>query len=657
MAVVSVNAITKIVTRVFFVAVLFTSFCQNVHGSDGPSVSKQVISETIDKLLNHIYKFQAKKDTKGFLPFTWSHKKGIYESDVKLYFHGQPIMTLTRNMFAVYDVNMFATSWINIAMLEAYSYNKLPKPSAQNLQQSLEAISQFTDRNVNYTNSLMCFWPQVYNETVGMWQSSPRNLLQLLNFSDYLPMNFLEKILEGLGFDKLEQYIKHLVNSKSLYASAFHIPPDFDDTSVNLGLGSLLAEKKADFPEQYQTWLEHNSNITSVFDALKKYAYRPFSADKNVNSIDPRTYFYLRGFLEDAASNGKDVTLVPTWAQNINETLEMSSKGVGMPFNINNVDCAVAANTIYGITASILSGVQSDTILDDPDIQKIYRNTTALLAWQLRTRLSERSDLAIPYYPSIMEFYWFVSRITSCIERFLINNRPHKQNDVPKVIEEAFNILGVELRTNTTAHIMSLAISDTTGGIYFDGFIGNDNVTRKPEDRLFTTAMAVNALQGIWSVYDGAAGMNVWINETPPRVIETITSAVKFLHENIFGGEYKPWNAFFSGSVKGMTTLPFLYPYNRFENSSSMLRQLRAVEGLISEKEYMAMTKVPLPEFNNMTTPMEFKGFNADDSVFPFWTSEPYTYATTLLALSHYRNTAPRPTDPVAKLQPQLQHS
>lgn len=40
-----------------------------------------------------------------------------------------------------------------------------------------------------------------------------------------------------------------------------------------------------------------------------------------------------------------------------------------MPFQINNVDVTVAANTIYGLTAAVLSNVLSITVLDDPIIK------------------------------------------------------------------------------------------------------------------------------------------------------------------------------------------------------------------------------------------------------------------------------------------------
>ena len=107
----------------------------------------------------------------------------------------------------------------------------------------------------------------------------------------------------------------HVLYSRHGYLGAFLIPPDFDDTFVNLGLGSLLQELQADFPDAHAQWRAQNTNVTSVFDALKKYAYRPMSGDKAVNTIDPRTYFYIRYFLEEAEQRGENISLVPTWVR------------------------------------------------------------------------------------------------------------------------------------------------------------------------------------------------------------------------------------------------------------------------------------------------------------------------------------------------------
>ena len=39
----------------------------------------------------------------------------------------------------------------------------------------------------------------------------------------------------------------------------------------------------------------------------------------------------------------------------------------------------------------------------------------------------------------------------------------------------------------------------------------------------------------------------------------------------------------------------------------------------------------------HVPTPIDFKGYNAEMG-FPFWSSEPYTYSVSMLALAQYNN-------------------
>lgn len=588
------------------------------------------------ELVKKIHSYEAQKDTETFLPFYWSRTKGIYESQVKIYFHGAASKSHLRDIFYINDANMFATSWINIVLLEAYKYGQAPKPDPSQIQLSLEAITKFKDKNANYTNSLMTFWPQVYNETLKIWQSTPKNLVHFFHLADFLPVGTLENLFKKLGLKKLESYLNYFVLIKNGLLKVFHIPPDFDDTFVNLGLGALMTEMRTEFPKQNDFWLTNNRNISSVFDALKKYAYRPFSNDTAVNTIDPRSYFYLRFFLEDAKNQSRDVALVPTWVQNIDEARRLFDKGVLMPLNINNVGCTVSANVIYGITSGIVSGLLKPDILDDPEIEKIYRNTSRMVTWQLKTDMAKRPDLALLYYPSVLEFYWFVARTSSLLERHALAGKlPHA------ALEDTRVMFGEALRGHVTTHILSIA-TRVNSEVYYDDFIGNADRTlfNKPinraEDRLFSTAMATNALQRIWTMYNETSKHNNWIHQTPSLVRETVNKTIDYLHKNIFNLQFKPSNAFYSGSVKGTTTLPFVYPANRKVGTPNANYFLYGMESVISEEEYLKMTKEP--HVSNMTTPMEFHGFNNDTSAFPFWNSPPYTYATTLLALSQYEN-------------------
>lgn len=79
--------------------------------------------------------------------------------------------------------------------------------------------------------------------------------------------------------------------------------------------------------------------------------------------------------------------------QNIDDTKKGLKKGVSMPFNINNIDVTVSANTIYGITSGILSGTLSPELFDQ-DIQVMFLTrelyTTRLLWTFLKWEIAKK---------------------------------------------------------------------------------------------------------------------------------------------------------------------------------------------------------------------------------------------------------------------------
>ena len=94
--------------------------------------------------------------------------------------------------------------------------------------------------------------------------------------------------------------------------------------------------------------------------------------------------------------------------------------------------------------------------------------------------------------------------------------------------------------------------------------------------------------------------------------------------------------------------MPFFYPANRKEyfNGTTFndktfpqgLDNIIGMEGYVTPAKYTEMLQQP---HFGMMTPLIFKGYNSGhDSFFPFWTSDAYTYATSLVALSHFDNIA-----------------
>ena len=202
---------------------------------------------------------------------------------------------------------------------------------------------------------------------------------------------------------------------------------------------------------------------------LKKYAYRPFSSDNDTNSIDPRTFFYIRDFLYNEVKSGhRELALITTWVQSITEVKVDYYKNVHMPFNVNNVDLTVAANVIYGITAAILNDMQNPSDWFDKDLQGIYNDSVNLIAWQIERNFSSRPDLALTYYPSMFNFFWFTSRTLN-----LLASSP----SLPfTVMEDVLATLKTAMRVHATNSLLKKAVVENGSDhavAYFDDFLGD----------------------------------------------------------------------------------------------------------------------------------------------------------------------------------------
>lgn len=265
---------------------------------------------------------------------------------------------------------------------------------------------------------------------------------------------------------------------------ASYIPPDFDDDSVNIGLGSMLSSSERT-KVQFQMWKGNNTNFTQVFSSLKKYAYRPFTTGETA-IIDPRTYFYLREYLQALQKEQYPAAFVATWAHTISEDYK-TRFSFAMPFHVNNVDLTVGANVIYSITATYLTELADTKDWFDEDVQMIYENTTNLLAWATHHNFSGRPDFALTYYPSIYNFYWFTSRSLNLLQTHSSNGQPLPH----PVLARVMAALSTALRGDVTADLLRRATPDNEGFIYFEDFLGNadKNILGKDESFQLSSIM------------------------------------------------------------------------------------------------------------------------------------------------------------------------
>ena len=262
---------------------------------------------------------------------------------------GLSILTFLDTIFIEYY-----SSWILNVLLEANMFGRAPRTiDTEHLSLAIDAIDKFHDHNLNESNvPLMTFWEQMYNNSTHVWASTPDNLHFFLKDIDH-NLLIVEKVLKDLGIKNVEILIDKIVNYTLSMDAAFEIPPDFDDTYLNVGLGVQLKLVQDKYPSVYSRWAQTNSNMKKLVELTLRYAYQPSSDDLDLNSIDPRTYLWIRDFIRDHPQ----AILPSTWAQNITEVRKYGHLGVRMPFNVNNIDVTVAANVLYGITSAIINNL------------------------------------------------------------------------------------------------------------------------------------------------------------------------------------------------------------------------------------------------------------------------------------------------------------
>lgn len=121
------------------------------------------LTTTVNVLFQRLQDMQATRYTPGVPPLVWTKFPGVYESDVKMYFHGAPVDSTLRYTFGVFDNNMFATAWVTTCLVEAYKYGNAPKPTREMLDSAIDFIMEHRNKNAGFNNSIMAFWPQLYD--------------------------------------------------------------------------------------------------------------------------------------------------------------------------------------------------------------------------------------------------------------------------------------------------------------------------------------------------------------------------------------------------------------------------------------------------------------------------------------------------------------
>ncbi|KAI3380652.1 hypothetical protein SNEBB_006276 [Seison nebaliae] len=615
-------------------------------------------SQVTDDLLELTEKYQNKKDEHFVPPFSWAKDKGLFESRIRVNLHGtaNEVNLRMSDLSSVYDNNNFVTTWILIVLGEASKYGNAKYLNDDAVKIGLDAISKFVDYNNGNNSVSRTFWPQYYNSTTKIWYSSPTNIRELVQIPDKdFPWKTIEEILKILGMEDLIKKIEKIRQMGDRFLDAFHIPPDFDDTWVNINLGGLLYSG-GDMRKFYSQWKSSINNIQQLATLTKKYSYKPFSNTTNNNLTDPRSFYIFRHYLQEVQKAREPIALVSTWIENLEEDRMQRSENVAMPFNVNNVDATVNANSLSGLTSAIIYDLDEFNKVVDSELKMIYLNTTNFLCWIMENDFEGRPDLALTYYPSIYNFYWFSSRVLFMLRNFLIDN----QHPPVFMEEDTYRIL--KLSKNNMEKVFHEKVFGTLKKnahfafgieVYFEDFLGLNDTDKKGkkvnngEDRVFSTSQAMNTLINMYCYYDKTSGKLKYIDNTPIFVKQFMDKIHYWLTNNAINKNLKKHNAFFSGSVKGYREIPFFYPINFLQfmngtniplNSTSVSDKFSlGVQGVIEEDDFVQLLNV---KHFNQTTPQSFHSYNEENTFMPFWCSTPFTYSVSYLALTQYDNLA-----------------
>ena len=238
-----------------------------------------------------------------------------------------------------------------------------------------------------------------------------------------------------------------------------NLPVDFDDSLVNVGLGSLLYTSNLP-KELYTSWKEANNNFSLIFKALKQNAYRPFSAGY-ASLMGPRSYFLIRKYL-NSIDPQYPAAYFTAFARDSLSTQALS------------LDLTVMANVIVGITSCVLAQMETADDWFDEDMQVIYENTTALITWLVERNFTGRPDLAMPFYPSKFNFYWFLSRTYHLLVAYC--NKSHLPLPYP-VLNRVMASFSSILRETVTRDLLKQATTNHEGLVYYQAFLGKDDRT------------------------------------------------------------------------------------------------------------------------------------------------------------------------------------
>ncbi len=372
-------------------------------------------------------------------------------------------------------------------------------------------------------------------------------------------------------------------------------------------------------------------------------AYRPFSDDKNVNAIDPRTFYAIREFLWElnATECGTpEFMLLTTWASTTKGNVEGMGQYYKMPFNVNNVDFSVSANFVYAAMKSAFTGMFPHEV---EGFSSLIKNTVKFLVWGIQSgAVTEYPDLLLLYYPSSYLAFFFVSRTVN-----LLQQPQPAQGQEAEFIRQIKEILSPAARNKITEYLTSSAQQDKECAFWDGDSLGtgtqpSQRLPSSHNDRKFITALSVNTLINLWTIRQNTS-LN-WLDQTPDEVPILVAKGISWLRQNALSKKYPDHNAFFSSSVKNPASLPFLFPANMIERVEAPVFRGKPSEKKVTHEGHSIFAMSGVPSRGYYDQALKERGFaNVDpyqfkkcyELEFPYWSAPSVVYTLVCCALTN----------------------
>ncbi|KAL0251325.1 hypothetical protein GEMRC1_000538 [Eukaryota sp. GEM-RC1] len=311
-----------------------------------------------------------------------------------------------------------------------------------------------------------------------------------------------------------------------------------------------------------------------------------------------------------------------------------------MPLHVNNVDVVVSSNFLFGFVSLINSyhnRHQDVSELLTPTMEQMLIDTIDFLSFAFKSgRAASRPDLVFIYYPTPVAALDFIGRLKFILLR---TSRTSLFQEYP-VLKKL--LLRVEDVSMTLTNILIDGLTCVDNECFAFHFLGQGDHHPEYRDRVFCSALTLNTLLDLWT--DGRReGGRVYLKNTPYEVRHRILQLYNFILQRFDSERLE--NSFFSGSIKGFSTLPWSYPGNHAEMldgtlvdvhkpfEGEMTELIYGMKGKVSGEQYAKMLK---ESYFGFPKEPDFHGFN--ESPFPFWSCDSLTRAFSILAVTKFEN-------------------